>query len=365
MKLRLHVVWGLFACVAIWAWASGAAAAENVRVKMETSHGDIVLSLEAEKTPVTVANFLSYVRDGLYRNTILHAVVPGFRIEGGMYNSAYQMLDPEEALFPIRNESEKGLLNERATIAMNQFAQADTATSMFFINTGDNTFLNKPENQLTQQGFTAFGRVVEGMDVIERIENLPLGFDERYPVGRVTPAESVTITTITLMDAYNWERADKLIAENKKQIEGERERVRLITERKDEAVEEALARVKQEVEERVGKPLVELNSGMWSVVVEPGDGSRKPSADDNVKVNYHGERLDGFVFDSTRGKAPLVFRVGDLIPGWVQALTDMTPGEKRVLLIPPRLGYGARALGNELPANSWLLFDIEMISIED
>jgi peptidyl-prolyl cis-trans isomerase A (cyclophilin A) len=155
---------GLLA-VALPAFAQGGPAP---RVELETSAGRIVLELAADKAPKTVANFLAYVKSGFYDGTIFHRVINGFMIQGGGYTSDLQ---PKPTQPPIPLESRNGLKNDRGTIAMARTSAPDSATSQFFINVVDNDRLNYPS--FDGHGYAVFGRVVEGMDVVDRIKEVP------------------------------------------------------------------------------------------------------------------------------------------------------------------------------------------------
>ncbi|HEB61453.1 MAG TPA: peptidyl-prolyl cis-trans isomerase [Phycisphaeraceae bacterium] len=144
--------------------ASDKAAAEPVKVLMETSMGNIVLELDPEHAPVTVENFLAYADSGFYDGTIIHRVVPGFVIQGGGHDVNMNL---KKTSPPIINEWQNGLKNVRGTIAMaREGGQADSATSQFFINLVDNPRLDLPRDG---SGYAVFGKVINGMDVVDAI----------------------------------------------------------------------------------------------------------------------------------------------------------------------------------------------------
>ena len=145
---------------------------EHPQVTFETSHGSFVLELDRNTAPETVENFLAYVRDGFYEGTIFHRVIAGFMIQGGGFDSEFKQLQTRA---PIRNEADRGGKNDRGSIAMARTSDPHSATAQFFINVVDNDFLNH-RNQTTQGwGYTAFGRVVEGMDAVDRIAAVQTG----------------------------------------------------------------------------------------------------------------------------------------------------------------------------------------------
>lgn len=141
-------------------------------VKLHTNHGVITLELDAEKAPVTVANFLAYVEAGHYNNTIFHRVIDGFMIQGGGFEPGMNQKPTGEQ---IRNEADNGLKNERGTIAMARTQAPHSATAQFFINVADNDFLNHTKPDLQGWGYCVFGRVTDGMDVVDAIRKVKTG----------------------------------------------------------------------------------------------------------------------------------------------------------------------------------------------
>ncbi len=140
------------------------------KVRFTTSLGPFVVELDEEKAPVTCDNFLQYVDDGFYDGLIFHRVISGFMVQGGGFMP--DMMQPATR-DPIENEAKNGLKNERGTIAMARTAEPHSATAQFFINVKDNPFLDHPGHD--GWGYAVFGRVVEGMDTVDRIEKVPTG----------------------------------------------------------------------------------------------------------------------------------------------------------------------------------------------
>jgi peptidyl-prolyl cis-trans isomerase A (cyclophilin A)/peptidyl-prolyl cis-trans isomerase B (cyclophilin B) len=145
---------------------SAAAFAANPQVSLKTSMGEIVVELDQEKAPITVANFLKYVKSGFYKGTIFHRVIDGFMIQGGGLDANLQQKRTNKA---IKNESNNGLSNQPYTIAMAREDHPDSATSQFFINVGDNSGLDFPGPK-GNGGYTVFGKVVKGQDVVDKIK---------------------------------------------------------------------------------------------------------------------------------------------------------------------------------------------------
>ena len=164
-------------------------------VTFETTHGSFSVALEPESAPKTVENFLTYVRDGHYDGTIFHRIIAGFMIQGGGYDERYQQL-PTRA--PIENEAPDAPGNDRGTIAMARTADPHSATAQFFINVVDNDFLNHRGKNPQGWGYAAFGRVVDGMDTVDRIAALQTGPGGPFPSD--VPKEAVVIEKVTAGD---------------------------------------------------------------------------------------------------------------------------------------------------------------------
>jgi len=164
---------------------SAASPALAQRVKLATSAGDIVLELDREKAPKTVDNFLQYVRDGHYNGTVFHRVIPTFMIQGGGMD-AKMTEKPTRAAIPL--EARNGLNNVRGTVAMARTSDPNSATAQFFINVVDNAFLDAA-NARDGNGYAVFGKVVDGMDVVDKIKAVPTatrGMHQNVPTMPVT-----------------------------------------------------------------------------------------------------------------------------------------------------------------------------------
>lgn len=168
------------------------------QVEVKTSLGDIVIELFPDKAPQTVANFLKYVKDGFYDGTVFHRVIPGFLVQGGLYT---RELQPKRTLPPIPDEADNGLSNLRGTVAAARNpVDADSATAQFFINVVDNPRLDYVGNQSGMTwGYAVFGKVVEGMDVVDKIDNLPTG--PQGPFISDVPRPLVVIESVKLIGA--------------------------------------------------------------------------------------------------------------------------------------------------------------------
>jgi peptidyl-prolyl cis-trans isomerase B (cyclophilin B) len=175
--------------------ASAAGTATKPRVKFETSKGTFVLELDAEKAPKTVANVLQYVKAGHYDGTVFHRVIPDFMIQGGGFAAD---MTQKKTQAPVTNEADNGLKNTRGTVAMARTNDPHSATSQFFVNLKDNTFLNHTGKNVQGWGYTVFGHVVEGMDVVDAIAAVRTG--NKGPHQNV-PIEPVVITKATVVQA--------------------------------------------------------------------------------------------------------------------------------------------------------------------
>ncbi len=149
--------------------ATGNAIAEGTKVLMETSLGNVTLELDAAKAPKSVENFLRYVDEGFYDGTVFHRVIDGFMIQGGGFSADF---DRKETHGPVENEADNGLKNQRGTLAMARTSQPDSATAQFFVNLVDNAFLDHREKTRRGWGYAVFGKVSDGMEVVDEIAKL-------------------------------------------------------------------------------------------------------------------------------------------------------------------------------------------------
>lgn len=188
--MRLRLLLASLSCL----FLSVAAFADQPVVKLETSAGDIVIRLNSERAPNTVANFLQYVDEGYYNGTIFHRVIDGFMIQGGGFT---EQLNRKPTRSPIRNEATNGLKNYRFSVAMARTNQPHSATSQFFINTEDNRNLDHTSPTPSGWGYTVFGKVIEGSSVIEEISTVITG--PKGPFPRNVPIENIVIKNASRM----------------------------------------------------------------------------------------------------------------------------------------------------------------------
>jgi cyclophilin family peptidyl-prolyl cis-trans isomerase len=166
----------------------------NTKVHMKTTLGEMVIELDADAAPITVKNFLEYVNDSFYDGTVFHRVIDGFMIQGGGMTAN---LTPRPSNDPIINEASNGLKNDRGTLAMARTNDPDSATSQFFINHKDNDFLNYKGPSADKIGYAVFGRVVEGIDVVDKIAAVKTTRKGYY---ENVPAEPVEIISVKVME---------------------------------------------------------------------------------------------------------------------------------------------------------------------
>ena len=161
-------------------------------IKLHTNYGDILIELDFDKAPKTAANFKQYVEEGFYNGTIFHRVIDGFMIQGGGFGEDFQQ---KETRAPIENEADNGLPNLTGTVAMARTNDPHSASAQFFINVKDNSFLNHTGKNAQGWGYCVFGKVVEGMDVVNKIKSVKTGSKGFH---QDVPKEAVIIQSATI-----------------------------------------------------------------------------------------------------------------------------------------------------------------------
>ena len=165
-------------------------------ITFRTTMGDISIELDFDKAPVSSANFLSYAKEDFYNDTIFHRVINGFMVQGGGMTSAMQQ---KETKASIENEADNGLKNDIGTLAMARTSDPHSASSQFFINVSDNGFLNHSGKNMQGWGYAVFGKVVEGMDVVEKIKTVQTGSVMGH---QDVPVDPIEITETIISDSY-------------------------------------------------------------------------------------------------------------------------------------------------------------------
>lgn len=162
---------------------------QKTRVAIDTSKGTFTIELDAERAPKTVDNFLAYVDAGHYQGTIFHRVIDGFMVQGGGYDEAF---NKKPTRSPVDNEADNGLKNLRGTVAMARTSDPHSATAQFFVNVANNAFLDHTAKTERGWGYTVFGQVVEGMDVVDELRAVPTG--AQGPFRKDAPLETLVIS---------------------------------------------------------------------------------------------------------------------------------------------------------------------------
>ena len=164
-----------------------------MKAVLHTTYGDITIELDTAKAPETAANFAQYVRDGFHNGTIFHRVIPNFMIQGGGFDDK---MNQKPTRAPIKNEADNGLSNQTGTLAMARTSDPHSASAQFFINVADNHFLDKARSQ-DGWGYAVFGKVVDGMDVVNKIKAVPTGSSGSH---QDVPRDTVLIETAELIE---------------------------------------------------------------------------------------------------------------------------------------------------------------------
>ena len=333
----------------------GADRPDGLYAILDTTKGTIVIKLEYEKAPLTVANFVGLAegtKDSnkpkgtkFYDGVIFHRVIPGFMIQGG---------DPDGTGrggpgYNFPDEFDVTLRHDGPGVLSMANAGPGTNGSQFFITLGATPHLNDKH--------TVFGRVVEGQDVVKAIGDAPRNSSDK-------PNTEIAIKSLII------ERVGTGAQEFKSDQAAFDALKAGVAAREAEKQKEAVAQQARQLEtlivdlqdENGGKEVVTTDSGLKYIVVTPGNGGT-PAKGAKIKAHYTGKFVDGRVFDSSvqRG-TPIEFSVGvgQVIKGWDEALSSMKKGEKRVLIIPSDLAYGPRGRG-PIPPNTPLVFEVELV----
>lgn len=302
---------------------------------ISTSKGDILLSLEYKKCPMTVCNFVGLAEGNLnldnmgtpfYDGLTFHRVIKDFMIQGGCPKG--DGTGGPGYRFP--DEFDPSLKHIGPGILSMANAGPNTNGSQFFITHVATPWLDGKHS--------VFGHVVEGQDVVNKIEQNDK--IKSVKILRVGEDANAFDTSGVAFDKYVQD------AENAMTEKLEKERQAILNEIKNRYPD-----------------AVKTKTGLMYVVTKEGSGSESPKYGQNVTVHYEGTLLNGKVFDSSLARRePATFRIGQVIEGWNEALQTMKKGERRTLIIPPELGYGEYGYPGVIPPNSYLIFDVELLS---
>ncbi len=319
----------VLALLALAATAPAQTLADGMYARIETNRGEIVLSLDYERVPMTVINFVRLAESGYYDGIVFHRVIDDFMIQTG---------DPEGTgrggpgyRFP--DEFHPQLRHDGPGVLSMANSGPNTNGSQFFITHGPTPWLDDRHS--------VFGRVVTGQDVVDAIRQ-----GDRMVRVRIDRRGSDATRFVT--DRAAFDRAVAHAADRAAALEEERR-------------EQLFATIAQRW------PGAERDAnGIWAVIDRPGSGP-KPERGDTVRVHYTGMLMDGRVFDTSANRGPIEVPagVGRLIRGWDLTLTQMNTGEKRTIVVPPELAYGSRGAGNGIiPPNAYLVFEMELLEVK-
>lgn len=331
--------------------------ADGLYAEFDTSKGTILIQLEFDKVPLTVANFVGLAEGTrnsnkpkgtkFYDGLIFHRIIPDFMVQGGCPlgqgtgDAGYKFQDE---FHPTLRHSGPGILSMANS-------GPNSNGSQFFITHKATPWLDNKHS--------VFGHVVKGQDVVDGMGTVERGAGDRPKVD--VKLNSVKIIRVgDQAKAFKGDQAhfDELVkTAGDRKNKAERERM--------EQEKQQLAKVIEDLKsQNAGKELVVSKTGLQYIVTAAGQGG-KPAKGTPVKAHYTGKLVNGTVFDSSvsRGQ-PISFPVGQgmVIPGWDEALIDMQKGEKRILIIPPGLAYGDRGAGGVIPPGATLIFEVELVS---
>ena len=332
---RIMLILASLWVLAAFLGCGGGGLEEGLYAELRTNKGKILLELEFEKTPLTVANFVGLAEGSIefenwpgeryFDGMIFYRVVPDFIIQSG---------DPKTdgtggPGYRFPDEFDPSLKHDGPGILSMANSGPNANGSQFFI-----TITDEDLSYLDGK-HAVFGRVLEGLDVAQKIEQGDVIRSVKIRrVGAAAEAFRVDQEIFDQMVDRAWQNA-RLEARMKKEAD--------------------LAAIK-----RQWPDAIETESGLQYVVVQPGTGTAMPVLGTTVTVKYTGKLLDGTVFDSSENET-VQFKIGEVIKGWNEALVQMKKGEKRVLIVPPELGYGERGYPGIIPGNAYLVFDVELV----
>ncbi len=338
-KTTIYFLASAVICISLMISCSGSRSdlEDGLYAEMKTDRGVFLLELEYEKTPLTVASFVGLAEGTIhFENRETERFFDGLTFYRVVEDFVIQSGDPRAdgtggPGYQFPDEFHPTLKHDRAGILSMANSGPNANGSQFFI-----TITERDLSYLDGM-HTVFGRVVEGMDVarsIQQGDNL-----KKVRILRIGPAaEAFKIDQVVF---------DQFLAKTEQ----------------DMNLKASLKRRKDmEAVNKEWPDAIKTETGLQYVILKRGTGKETPKAGDLVTVHYTGKLLDGTVFDSSiERNEPAQFKIGEVIPGWNEALVEMKKGEKRTLIIPPELGYGERGYPGVIPSNAFLVFDVELL----
>jgi len=332
---------------------------DGLYANMQTSKGNLIVKLEDEKSPVTVANFVGLAEGKIdnsakakgvpfYDGTIFHRVIKDFMIQGGdpkgtgMGDPGYKFDDEMNDL----KHTGKGILSMANS-------GPNTNGSQFFITEVATPWLDGKH--------TIFGEVVKGENVIDDIANVEKGPQDK-------PKTDIVLEKVSIFgkgDDYKNYDASKIFSEGKGKIKENNKAIIAKIEADKKKKEEEFAANQSKLAEELKATMQKTPSGLYYKITKTTDGIA-PKAGDHVSVHYAGKLIDGTEFDSSfKRNQPIEIPigVGQVIKGWDEGILLLKEGETATLLIPSELGYGANGAGGVIPPNAWLIFDVELVKV--
>ncbi|QDP84053.1 peptidylprolyl isomerase [Chryseobacterium sp. SNU WT5] len=333
---------------------------DGLYANFQTSKGNMVVKLEDKKAPVTVANFVGLAEGKIenkakakgvpfYDGTIFHRVIKDFMIQGGdpkgtgMGDPGYKFDDEKNDLKHIG----KGILSMANS-------GPNTNGSQFFITEIATNWLDGKH--------TIFGKVVNGIDVIDDIANVEKGAQDK-------PKTDVVLEKVSIFskgDEYKGYDSAKIFAEGKGKIKENNKAILDKIEADNKKKEAEFAANQQKLVDDLKAGMESTASGLYYKITKKTEGT-KPKVGDAVSVHYAGKLVDGTEFDSSfKRNEPIEISIGmgQVIKGWDEGILLLNEGETATFLIPAELGYGARGAGGVIPPNAWLIFDVELVKVK-
>ncbi len=325
------------------------------RVRMTTTLGDMTVELDATTAPESVINLMDYVSKRYYDGLVFHRVLEGKLIQGGKFTP--DMKPRENGLRPgINLEWTEDMRHRRGTVAMfHKFNVPNSTQAEFFINTRNNQSLSDSRDF---GGYTVIGRIVDGMDVADKISEASLSTHPNFAKGRLAtvPVSPIIIKTMRLEGDYDREAAQGVV----KALQAETERLRQAAiDANQQAFDDAIARL----EKRAGTKFTATESGLQYAMIREGTGAY-PLLGDTIMYHYQVTGLDGRDIESTyRGEKAPHKKLSNLVQGLEEGVAMMREGGKWMFIMPPQLAFGDRGVPDRIAPGETVVFEFELFEI--